>query len=80
MGHAGESTPGFKGSSLGVPARTDLFSKQAGGCLLVSCGLQTIKPCGARGPDHVVDFGAGAGAGQSLAKKGISAPAASHKP
>lgn len=78
MGHAGESTPGFKGSSLGVPARTDLFSKQAGGCLLVSCGLQTIKPRGARGPDQMVDLGAGAG--QSLAEQEISAPAASHKP
>lgn len=46
IGHARESTPSFKGCSLWVPARTDLFSKQAGGCLLVGCGLQTMKPLG----------------------------------
>lgn len=36
-----------------MPARTDLFSKQAGGCLLVGCGLQTMKPLG---PDALMKW------------------------
>lgn len=36
-----------------MPARTDLFSKQAGGCLLVGCGLQTMKPLG---PDALIKW------------------------
>lgn len=66
----------MQGRALWVSARTDLFSKQAGGCLLVGCGLQTIKPPGLEATDQMVDLGAG----QSLAEKEISAPAASHKP
>lgn len=36
-----------------MPARTDLFNKQAGGFLLVACGLQTMKPLG---PDALIKW------------------------
>jgi len=41
----------FQRLEFWVPASTDLFNKQAAGCLLVGCGLQTMKPVG---PDALI--------------------------